>query len=134
MEMHTDLGSRVEPIVDVGIPTLGNCPYIFEAIESVLSQTFTAWRLVISENGTGNPLLRRRLEPYLKDPRVNHLVTGEKVGLGTNHNNIIRAGSAPYVGILHDDDRWQPEFLERRVAFLEAQRTCGFVFSGHVVI
>jgi hypothetical protein len=58
---EADVSFRAEPSVDVGIPTLGNCPYIVEAIESVLSQTFTAWRLVISENGTGNPRLRRRL-------------------------------------------------------------------------
>ena len=127
-----DRGDRA--IVDVGIPTLGNSPYLSETIESVLAQTLTNWRLFISENGPGDPSFRRMLEPYLADPRVTHLVTGTKIGRGSNHNNIIRAGSAPYVGIVHDDDRWHPEFLERHIEFLEAHPTCGFVYSGHVVI
>ena len=32
--------------------------------------------------------------------------------------------------MLHDDDRWDPEFLARRLAFLEEEPECGFVFAG----
>jgi teichuronic acid biosynthesis glycosyltransferase TuaG len=123
-----------EPIVDVGIPTLGNSRYLAESIESVLAQSLPDWRLVVSENGAGKDSVRELMEPYLRDPRVRHVVRGKTVGRGTNHNLLIDAGSAPYVGLLHDDDRWHPEFLERRVRFLEEYPTCGFVFSGHVVI
>jgi glycosyltransferase involved in cell wall biosynthesis len=123
-----------DTVVDVGIPTLGNSPYLAETIESVFAQTLRSWTLTISENGPGLESVRETLEPYLRDPRVRHLVTGEKVGVGTNHNILIQAGSAPYVGLIHDDDRWHPEFLERRVRFLDEHETCGFVYSGHVVI
>jgi teichuronic acid biosynthesis glycosyltransferase TuaG len=123
-----------DPIVDVGIPTLGSSPYLAESIESILAQSLPEWRLVVSENGPGNDSVRELMEPYLRDPRVRHVVTGEKVGRGTNHNLLIQAGSAPYVGLLHDDDRWHPEFLERRVRFLEEHPSCGFVYSGHTVI
>jgi glycosyltransferase involved in cell wall biosynthesis len=123
-----------EPMVDVGIPTLGARPFLTEAVESVFAQTHSNWRLVISENGPGTDEARRVLEPYLSDPRVSHVVTGEQVGIGANHTNLFRLGNAPYLGVLHDDDRWHPGFLERRVAFLEQNRTCGFVYSGHVVI
>jgi glycosyltransferase involved in cell wall biosynthesis len=121
-------------VVDVGIPTLGDSPYILEAVESVFAQTLTSWRLVISENGGGSAAVREALDPYLRDPRVHHRVIGERVGRGENHTRLVRAGHAPYVGILHDDDRWSPEFLERHVRFLELHPTCGFVFSGHTVI
>ena len=33
------------------------------------------------------------------------------------------------MALLHDDDLWAPEFLERRVAFLDANPSCGLVFS-----
>jgi teichuronic acid biosynthesis glycosyltransferase TuaG len=122
------------PVVDVGIPTLGNSPYLAESIESVLAQSLPDWRLIVSENGTGTERVRALMEQYLHDPRVRHVVRGEKVGRGTNHNLLIQAGNAPYVGLLHDDDRWHPEFLERRVRFLEEHPSCGFVYSGHVVI
>jgi hypothetical protein len=121
-------------VVDVGIPTLGDNPYLVEAVESVFAQTLTSWRLLVSENGPGSDAVRAALEPYLRDPRVRHHVTGTLVGRGENHTNIVRSGNARYVGILHDDDRWAPEFLERHVDFLERHDTCGLVFSGFRVI
>lgn len=129
VRMHSEAVS-----VDVGIPTLGTSPYITEAIESVLAQTMESWTLTISENGPGDPGLRARLEPYLEDARVRHLVTGERVGVGANHTRLLREGTAPYVAILHDDDRWAPRFLERSVTFLEEHPSCAFVFSGHLLI
>ncbi|HXF97248.1 MAG TPA: glycosyltransferase [Gaiellaceae bacterium] len=121
------------PMVDVGIPTLGVSPYLREAIESVLAQTLTSWRLVISENGPGAEAVRHVLEPYIRDPRIEHVTTGETVSQGANHTRAL-AGRAPYVALLHDDDRWRPHFLERSVDFLEARPGCGLVFCGHVLI
>jgi hypothetical protein len=121
-------------LVDVGIPTIGTSDYLVEAVESVLAQTLTSWRLVIRENGPGLDRIREALEPYLGDPRVQHVVSGVRTGRGQNWTQLIQAGSAPYVGLLHDDDRWAPGFLERRVEFLEQNLSCGYVFSGYVVI
>ena len=132
---YTPSEPRAEGVViDVGIPTLGDSPYLTEAIESVLAQTTSRWRLVISENGPGDDGLRSALEPYLEDSRVSHAVTGAKLPRGENWTRMIRAGTAPYVGLLHDDDRWGPRFLESRVTFLEEHRECGFAFSDYAVI
>jgi glycosyltransferase involved in cell wall biosynthesis len=122
------------PLVDVGIPTRGGRRYLTEAIESVLSQTLDRWRLVVSENGTGDPEVAEMLDPYLRDPRVRHITTGKEVSAARNSTNAISAGDARYVAVLHDDDRWEPEFLARRVDFLEANPGCGFVFSGHIEV
>lgn len=126
---------RPRALVDVGIPTLGESPrYLAEAVESVLGQTLSDWRLVISENGTGKTEVRSMLEPYLDDPRVHHVVTTKSLGRGQHWSNIVRNGSAPFVGLLHDDDRWAPEFLRRRIEFLRQHPSCGFVFAEYVII
>jgi glycosyltransferase involved in cell wall biosynthesis len=130
---HGRLDRDDSPIVDVGIPTRGKSPYLDEAIESVLAQTMSRWRLVISENGPGTEIVQRLLEPYLRDPRVRHVVTGTALPVGANWTNASR-GDAPYVALLHDDDRWHPEFLERRVRFLDENTSCGFVYSGQIVV
>lgn len=126
--------ARDTVVVDVGIPTLGLSPYLLESIESVLAQTLTSWRLVISENGRGDEALRSAIQPYLEDERVTHVVTGERLPRGENYTRLIRSGTAPYVGLLHDDDRWRPKFLERRVDFLETHTDCGLAFSDYAVI
>ena len=114
--------------VDVGIPAYRRPRYIVEAIESVLAQTTDAWTLSISEDGgVGSGAVRDAVRPYLDDPRVTYRAMPERVGQSANWTSLIRSGSAPYVALLHDDDRWQPEFLARRVAFLEEHPECGLV-------
>jgi glycosyltransferase involved in cell wall biosynthesis len=121
--------SAQPPLVDVGVPTYGSGEYLAEAIEAVLGQTFTGWTLTVSENGPGSDEIARIVEPYLADPRVRYTAIGRNVGGAGNATSLIGTGSAPYVAILHDDDRWAPEFLARRVAFLEANPSSGLVFS-----
>jgi len=121
-------------VVDVGMPTLGESKYLVEAVESIFAQSYSCWRLLISENGVGNDNLRDALAPFIDDPRVHHLVSGERVSLARSWTRLVRASSAPYFAMLHDDDRWKTEFLQRRVEFLDDHPTCGFVFSGHWMI
>jgi len=121
-------------LVDVGIPAHGRPGYLVEAIDCVRAQTLESWRLTISEDGPGGGEIARAVAPYLDDPRIRFVATGERVGAARNMTGLIGAGSAPYVGLLHDDDQWRPEFLARRVAFLQAQPECGFVFSPELEI
>jgi hypothetical protein len=120
-------------IVDVGIPTRGEPTYLAQAIESVLGQTRSDWRLVISENGPGGGAVEELVRSYA-DERVTYSATGEEISLAGNHTRVIQLGTAPYVVILHDDDWWGPSFLESRIAFLEEHRECGMVFSGSRIV
>jgi glycosyltransferase involved in cell wall biosynthesis len=125
-EPHT--GDRV--LVDVGIPTHGRPAYLAEAIESVLAQTLESWQLTVSENGPGSAEIAAIVEPYLADSRVRYVATGRDLGGAGNSTRLIQTGRAPHVALLHDDDLWEPGFLARRVAFLEANPTCGLAFSS----
>jgi glycosyltransferase involved in cell wall biosynthesis len=123
-----------EPLVDVGIPTYARSGFLREAVESVLSQTLSSWRLFVSEDGDAPRGASDVLGPYLGDQRVHYFAARSRLGGAGNKNRLLAAGNAPYVALLDDDDRWHPEFLERRVDFLEAHPACGFVTSGFVLI
>ena len=121
-------------LVDVGIPTYRRPDYVVEAIESVLAQSLRDWRLTISENGEGGGEIEAAVRPYLDDPRISYMATERVVPLQQNWNGLIRRGSAPYLALLHDDDRWHPEWLARRVTFLDEHPGCGFVFSPATIV
>lgn len=117
--------------VDVAIPTHGEGRWLAEAVGSVLAQTHRALTLRISDNGPGGGAAEALVTGLRQhDPRVEHTATGG-VSMVDNWNRCIRAGDAPYVTLLPHDETWEPEWLERRVAFLEAHPECAFVFSAY---
>jgi GT2 family glycosyltransferase len=123
-------GRPSEPAVDIGMPAYRRPKFIGEAIESVLAQTYTNWVLVVSENGPGGGDVEAAVRRYTSDPRVRYVATGENLGPAANWTRLVQGGTAPYFTLIQDDDRWDPDFLARRVAFLERHPSCGFVYSG----
>jgi len=120
--------------VDVRIPVKGRSSYVGRAIESVLAQSFPDWSLVVSENGMPDPDVTKALLPYLSDARVRHVRVGEEISAAAHHSRLVQTGEAPYVAVLHDDDRWHPDVLRDRVAALEHDGRCAFAFAGAVVV
>jgi glycosyltransferase involved in cell wall biosynthesis len=112
------------------MPAYRRPQFIGEAIESVLAQTHTNWRLVVSENGPGGGEVEAVVRQYTSDPRVRYVATGRNLGPAANWTRVLQAGTAPYFAVLQDDDKWDPDFLSRRVAFLEGHPSCGWVYSG----
>jgi glycosyltransferase involved in cell wall biosynthesis len=119
-------------VVYVAITAYRHARYLREAIESVLAQTFGRWRLTIFENGPGGGEIERAVVPYLSDPRVAHRASGAELPVDANFTRAIRQGTARYVALLHDDDRWHADFLATRIAALDANPECAFAFSGWV--
>ena len=116
--------------VDVGIPAHGRPEYVCAAIESVIAQTISNWRLHVSESDVGGGEVERAVGAYIDDPRIRYSAAGA-VGGPVNWSRLIQSMTAPYAALLHDDDLWDPEFLERRVTFLDSRPECGFVFSSN---
>lgn len=120
--------------VDIGLTAYRRTTYIAEAIESVLAQTFDGWRLTICDNGAGGGEVAEAVSSYLADPRISYRATGRELPLAANWTNALNQGSAPYVAVLNDDDRWHPDFLRVRVEALDAHPECGFAFGECVVV
>lgn len=134
MERHVE-DTRADgrsAVVDVGIPTHRRPAYLEFAVRSVLSQTFDAWNLVVSEDGPASQAVARVMREFASDPRVQLIATGAPVGPAANMTGLLGQGRGRYIAVLHDDDLWEPEFLERRVAFMDAHPECGFVFAADI--
>ncbi len=120
--------------VDVGLTAYRRVTFIDQAIESVLEQTYPHWRLTICDNGPGGGDVERVAERYLDDPRVSYRATGRELTLPENWTSALNQGTAPYVAVLADDDRWHPDFLRARVDALDSHPECAFAFSECVLI
>lgn len=116
------------PLVSVVIPTWNRAELLRGAIASALSQTLTDIEIFVSDNGSTDHTAE--VVASFPDPRLHYRPLPQNVGLHGNLNRCLGFGTAPYVAFLHDDDRYRPDNLVRKVRFLEEQPTVGAVHSA----
>lgn len=109
-------GTETSPLVSVIIPTYNRCTVLGRSMDSVLSQTFTDYELIVvddgSNDGTGD-----LLDSYSESAMV---IRQENRGVSAARNTGILASKGEFVALLDSDDTWLPKKLERQVAFFDA--------------
>lgn len=104
--------------------------HLKEAIESVLSQTETRWRLFMHDDASRTDVAAI-VEPYLADPRICFERSTKRLGIGGNWNASVALGSAPFVQLLFQDDLWESQYLERALHACEKDGSIGLIASAH---
>jgi glycosyltransferase involved in cell wall biosynthesis len=105
------------PAVSVIVPTFNRPLLLIRAVESILSQTFRDFEvLVVNDAGED---IGGFLDPLKKKGRIVYLRHDENRGLAAARNTGIRAARGKYIAYLDDDDLYYPEHLETLVNFLE---------------
>jgi glycosyltransferase involved in cell wall biosynthesis len=127
--------SSGELTVDVILPTHAGERWIAEAIESVLGQTYTLWRLTVvddcSPDATADHVeaLRQRHPDRISLLRLDrrHRAAGARmVGIARSGGDLI--------AFLDQDDLWLPEKLARQVACFARDPTLAAVHTDIEII
>lgn len=92
-----------------------------EAVDSILSQTFTDWELILCEDGSKDETYAIAQEYRRQYPDRIVLLRNEK-NMGLNHtlNRCLQAASGEYCARMDGDDISLPDRFEKQVAFLDA--------------
>jgi GT2 family glycosyltransferase len=99
--------------------------YLDEAVDSVLTQTFQDFEIVIVDDGSTDPQTVRLLSDYRRPrTRVVHI---ENRGLPGARNEGVRQTRGPYVCLLDADDRLEASYFEKAVAVLDRDPAIAFV-------
>lgn len=99
-----------KPVVSVVTPVYNREVLVIETIESVLSQTFSDWELVLVDDGSTDNS-RATIERYLDNPKVKYHYQ-ENQGQSAARNKGIELATGKFIAFLDSDDIWLPEFLE----------------------
>jgi glycosyltransferase involved in cell wall biosynthesis len=109
--------SNQYPLVSVILPTYNRDVFISRAIESVLSQTYPAFELIVVNDGsTDNTACV--LNSYGERINVIHRDNG---GVSAARNSGIRCAAGDYIALLDSDDYWLPEKLAEQTAFFQSE-------------
>lgn len=110
------------------MPTYNVAPYVREAIDSVMQQTYTDFELLVIDDCSTDDTVS--VVRSIDDPRI-HIVQNEKnVGLAKNLNRGLSHITTEYVARMDGDDIAEPCWLEREVAILDNHPDIGICSGG----
>lgn len=109
-----------EPLVSIGMPTYNGERYIGEAVAALLAQDYPNLRLLISDNASTDRTQEICLAAAAADDRITYHRNPENLGAARNFNETFARTTGDYFMWAADDDRWEPSYVSRCVAALEA--------------
>lgn len=121
------------PIASVLMPVYNVEKYIVEAVESVLSQTFTDFELILLDDCS--PDGSADIIKTFSDERIAYHRNDENLGLANNLNVGLDMARGKYVVRMDGDDISLPNRLQTQIEFLEANPdidlcSCGMEMFG----
>jgi len=119
-----------EPLVSVVMPIYGVERFVAEAVDSVLSQTFTDFEFIIVDDVS--PDNSRAICEEYNDERIRIVVHETNRGLAGARNTGIRQARGKYIALLDSDDKWTMDKLEKHVAHLNESPKVGVSFARSV--
>jgi len=114
--------------VDVLLPVRNGAPYLRDAIESILAQSFKDFRLLIIDDGSTDetPAIAAAFADH--DPRI-VLVTSNGTGLIDALNLGIARSTSPLIARMDADDLALPNRFERQIGYLQTHPNVDVVGS-----
>jgi teichuronic acid biosynthesis glycosyltransferase TuaG len=114
------------PLISIVTPTYNSERYILDVINSVKSQTYSNWEMMIVDDCSSDntrELLRKETE---KDSRIKVHFLEENSGAAVARNTALQYAEGKYIAFLDSDDQWMPNKLEKQLEFMEKN---GYAFS-----
>jgi glycosyltransferase involved in cell wall biosynthesis len=106
--------------------------YFAEALRSALAQTQPGLEVVVVDDSMGDEI--KRIVNETGDHRVRYSRNPEQLGPAASHSRAIDEATAPILGLLNDDDVWEPTLAARLFAALQAEPDAVLAFGDHWVM
>lgn len=120
-----------KPFFSVVMPAYGVEKYLEKAVESIKSQTFSDWELVIVEDGSPDKTGELAEELKQTDSRIRVLHHEKNKGLSPARNTGMAAAQGKYIWFMDPDDFVDPDILQNVYESIQ-KNPAQLVVTGHV--
>ena len=104
-------------MVSIIMPSYNTDKYIAESIESVLSQTYQNWELIIVDDcSTDNT--DTVVQKFINDSRILYFKNKHNNGAAFSRNYGLKVAKGKWIAFLDSDDLWTPDKLEKQIEFM----------------
>ena len=106
------------PTISVLMPVYNTAvPFLREAVESILNQTFQDFEFLIVDDGSTGET-HQYLE-QMSDPRIRVIHNEKNIGITKSLNIGLRAAQGRYIARMDGDDKSYPDRFEKQLAFMK---------------
>lgn len=104
---------------------------IESTLDSVLAQSLAGFELVVSDDGSTDGSFELVARRAALDPRIRLVRTPQNLGMAGNANFAARHARRPYLALLHHDDLYRHDLLEKWFGVVQRHPDVGFVFNAY---
>lgn len=108
------------------IPTYNRAAFLSKAIESVLSQTYNDWELIVIDDGSIDNT--KEVVSHYSDSRITYIYQ-QNAERSTARNNGIMHATGEYVCFLDSDNYMKPDRLEKLSAIIAKENKCACYYT-----
>ena len=118
--------------ISIVVPVYNAEKYIEETMDSVLTQTYPDWELLLVLNGCVDATeeVVNRYKAAHEDSNIRVILETENKGAALARNRGVNESTGRYIAYVDADDIWKPEKLEHLLAFMK-EKDAAFVCSGY---
>lgn len=105
--------------LSIGMPLYNAAPWLPQAIESILAQTYADFEFIISDNASSDASETICRDYAARDKRIQYHRNPKNIGLCENYNAVFRYATGVYFKWASSNDICAPTFLARCVEVLD---------------
>ena len=120
------------PLITTLIPTHRRPHLLKKALQSVLSQTFSDFQILVLDNNSQDETEEIVRKMGKQDPRIHYCPNYSLLPTAANFQRGLDSVETPYFSILSDDDLLLPTFYQTALHRLD-QSPSSFFFMGSVI-
>lgn len=122
----------MDELVSIIMPSYNTAKFISETIDSVLTQIYTNWELIIVDDcSTDNT--DEVVKSFLSDDRIKYIKNEKNSGAAFSRNRALCEAKGKWIAFLDSDDVWLPEKLKKQIAFME-KNDYHFSYTNYIEI
>ena len=119
------------PLVSVIIPTYNRWPWLRDALDSVLAQSFRDFELIIVDDGSEDGTHQYLAADYSK---LNGFLYLKHGGVSRARNAGFKVARGDWIAFLDSDDYWLPGKLGRQIEFLKSHEDISVCYTDEIWI
>jgi len=100
------------PIVSIGMPVYNGENYISLALDSLLSQSFVNFEIIISDNASEDKTVEIIKDYAARDSRIKYVLQEKNIGAPANYKFVLDKAIGEFFMWAAHDDAWDTNWIE----------------------